>query len=83
METSKKAFSPRTETDWMNDPSLTIQEHIDRVAGFDYATMDPDLVSRHKAHEANIQQKEIRRNSVHNNRKALIAHCALINTAEV
>ena len=83
MEKTRKAFSPRAETDWMNDPTLSLQDHIDRVAGFDYATIDPDLTSRHQAHEANIQQKEIRRNSVHNNRMAIIAHRALGVTVEI
>jgi hypothetical protein len=83
METTKKAFSPRIETDWMSDPSVSLQDHIDRVASFDYATMDPALISRHQAHEANIQQKEIRRSAIHSNRKAVIAHRALVSTVEV
>jgi len=83
METIKKALSPRIETDWMNDPSVRLQDHIDRVASFDYETMDPALISQHQAHEANILQKEIRRNSVHNNRKAIVAHRALGITVEI
>ena len=83
METIKKALSIRIETDWMNDPSVSLQDHIDRVASFDYETMDPTLVSRHQAHEANIQQKEIRHNSLHNNRRAIIAHRALDTTVEI
>ena len=83
MEMTRKAFSPRVETDWMNDPSLSLQDHIDRVSKFDYATMNPNLISRHQAHEANIQQKEMRRNSVHNNRRFILAHRALGITVEI
>lgn len=45
METPRKAFSARPETDWMNDPSVSIVEHIGRVNNFDYDTMDLSLVS--------------------------------------
>ena len=83
MQIIKKASLPRIETDWMNDPSVSLQDHIDRVASFDYETMDPTLISRHQAHEANIQQKEIRRNSVHNNRRVILAHRALGITVEI
>jgi hypothetical protein len=83
MKTTKNAFSPRPETDWMNNPSVTIQEHIDRVEGFDYVNIDPDLVSRYLAHEANIQQKEIRLNSIRNNRKVIMAHRAVTDTIKV
>lgn len=80
METPRKAFSARPETDWMNDPSVSIVEHIGRVNNFDYDTMDLSLVSRYKAHEANIQQKEIRRNSALGFRASVLARRALIDT---
>jgi len=82
METPKRALTPRIETAWMNDPVVPLAEHIDKVASFDYTTMDPGLISRHKAHEANIKQKEKRLHSIHSNRRAVIARRALIDTIE-
>ena len=82
METPKRALTPRMETAWMNDPLVSLTERIGRVASFDYTTMDPDLISQHKAHEANIKQKEKRLHSIYSNRRAVIAHRALINSAE-
>lgn len=54
------SLSPKENLEWVSDDSLSPKEHIALVQSVDINTLPEDSLSRFKAHEANMRQKEIR-----------------------
>ena len=79
----KRILTPRPGTEWISDPTLSFSEHVAMMKAVDFSTVEPSSIARLRTHKANLEQKSVRIESVRNNRRAVIAHRALMNAAHL